>query len=145
MNANTSIVAVGIGAVSVATALVGASPASASETPSTAVHVATFEPVRDNCGDGTGTSPGSGPTLGVGGPESYTGGTSASANGGQATLGVGGPESYTGGSPAGPGGGTASKGVGGVNSYTGGSPGGCTHTGTNSTTRSQNYGDSAGG
>lgn len=86
---------------------------------------------------------GGGPTLGVGGPGSYSGGSTSNGlcqrNCG-ATIGVGGPSSYTGGSTANHPGGTATLGVGDVNSYTGGGTPGTTNNGTNSTTRTGNYG-----
>ncbi|KAA0102585.1 hypothetical protein CIW47_24465 [Mycolicibacterium sp. P1-5] len=83
---------------------------------------------------------GFGPTLGVGGPSSYTGGGTANHPGGTATLGVGGPSSYTGGGTANHPGGTATQGVGGVNSYTGQATSGHPQNGTNATTRTGNYG-----
>ncbi|WP_156432898.1 hypothetical protein [Mycobacterium sp. M26] len=86
---------------------------------------------------------GGGPTLGVGGPSSYSGGSTSNSLCQRhcgATLGVGGPSSYTGGSTANHPGGTATQGVGDVNSYTGGGTPGTTNNGTNSTTRTGNYG-----
>jgi len=56
------------------------------------------------------------------------------------TLGVGGPSSYTGGATANHPGGTATQGVGGVNSYTGQGTSGIADNGTNATTRTGNYG-----
>lgn len=86
------------------------------------------------------TGAGFGPTLGVGGPSSYTGGGTANHPGGSATIGVGGPSSYTGGATANHPGGTATQGVGGVNSYTGQGTSGTADNGTNATTRTGNYG-----
>jgi hypothetical protein len=87
------------------------------------------------------TGAGFGPTLGVGGPSSYTGGGSANHPGsGHATIGVGGPSSYTGGATANHPGGAATQGVGGVNSYTGQGTSGLAQNGTNATTRTGNYG-----
>ncbi len=63
------------------------------------------------------TGAGSGPTLGVGGPSSYTGGATANH-----------PE------------GSASQGVGDVSSYTGQGTAGAPNNGTNSTTRTGNFG-----
>lgn len=57
-----------------------------------------------------------------------------------ATVGVGGADSYTGGSTVNHPGGTATLGVGGVNSYTGGGNPGAAQNGTNSTDRTLNYG-----
>ena len=90
------------------------------------------------------TGAGFGPTLGVGGPSSYTGGSTSNnlchlhCTG--ATLGVGGPSSYTGGATANHPGGTATQGVGDVNSYTGQGTSGIADNGTNATTRTGNYG-----
>jgi hypothetical protein len=87
------------------------------------------------------TGAGFGPTLGVGGPSSYSGGGTANHPGsGSATLGVGGPSSYTGGATANHPGGTATQGVGDVNSYTGQGTSGAPNNGTNATTRTGNYG-----
>ena len=90
------------------------------------------------------TGAGFGPTLGVGDPSSYTGGSTSNnfcyATCGAATIGVGGPSSYTGGATSSNRGGTATWGVGDVNSYTGGATGGTTDNGTNATDRTDNYG-----
>lgn len=101
------------------------------------------------------TGAGAGPTLGVGGTSSYTGGststgfcgdpstytgTSTAAICSGASVGVGGPSSYTGGSTANNPHNTASLGVGGVDSYTGQGTAGATLNGTNTTTRTVNYG-----
>ena len=101
----------------------------------------------------------SGSTLGVGGPASYTGGSTVNnfceppllvgggptssaddCGGSGATAGVGGPTSYTGGSTDSNRGGTATLGVGGVNSYTDWGNPGAAQNGTNSTDRIDNYG-----
>ncbi|MFN8033934.1 MAG: hypothetical protein U0Q47_11655 [Mycobacterium sp.] len=86
---------------------------------------------------------GGGPTLGVGGPSSYSGGSTSNGlcqrNCG-ATLGVGGPSSYSGGATVNSPGGTATLGVGDVTSYTGGGTPGSPQNGTNATTRTGNYG-----
>ncbi|BBY57191.1 hypothetical protein [Mycolicibacterium sarraceniae] len=89
------------------------------------------------------TGAGFGPTLGVGGPSSYTGGgtsTQCQHNCSTATVGVGGPSSYTGGTTANHPGGTATQGVGDVNSYTGQATSGTAHNATNPTTRTGNFG-----
>lgn len=88
---------------------------------------------------------GAGPTLGVGDASSYTGNsTSNSLCGGPvpcaATLGVGDASSYTGAATSNSAGGSATQGVGDVNSYTGHATSGSPHNGTNSTTRTGNYG-----
>ncbi|BBX06581.1 hypothetical protein [Mycolicibacterium aichiense] len=91
------------------------------------------------------TGAGFGPSAGVGGPSSYTGGSTSNNLCHQhctgASVGVGGPSSYTGGSTANnyPGG-TASQGVGDVSSYTGQGTSGAPQNGTNATTRTGNYG-----
>ncbi|NTY60139.1 hypothetical protein [Mycolicibacterium sphagni] len=56
------------------------------------------------------------------------------------TAGVGGPSSYTGAATVNSTGGTASLGVGDVSSYTGGGTPGIAQNGTNSTTRTVNFG-----
>ncbi|TGD84190.1 hypothetical protein BayCH28_26755 [Mycolicibacterium sp. CH28] len=101
------------------------------------------------------TGAGFGPSAGVGDASSYTGGsTSNNLCGGPspytgglttencagASVGVGGPSSYTGGATVNGSGGTASAGVGDVSSYTGGGTPGTALNGTNSTTRTVNYG-----
>ena len=101
------------------------------------------------------TGAGFGPSLGVGDASSYTGGsTSNNLCGGPspytggittencagASVGVGGPSSDTGGATVNSPGGTASLGVGDVSSYTGGGTPGIAQNGTNSTTRTVNYG-----
>jgi hypothetical protein len=101
------------------------------------------------------TGAGFGPSAGVGDASSYTGGstsnnlcsespTSAGAFPSNicasASVGVGGPSSYTGGATVNNPGGTASLGVGDVSSYTGGGTPGIADNGTNSTTRTVNYG-----
>ncbi|BBY65467.1 hypothetical protein [Mycolicibacterium helvum] len=98
---------------------------------------------------------GFGPTLGVGHSSSYTGSsTSNNLCGGPlphtggfitqncagASIGVGDASSYTGAGTTNSPGGTASLGVGDVNSYTGGGSPGIADNGTNSTTRTVNYG-----
>lgn len=109
----------------------------------------------DGVESGAVTGAGFGPSLGVGGVNSYTGGSTsntpcdssspytgpypASTCSG-ASVGVGGPSSYTGGATANNQGGTASLGVGGVNSYTGQGTPGTAQNGTNTTTRTVNYG-----
>lgn len=101
------------------------------------------------------TGAGFGPTLGVGDATSYTGGStsnnlcggplpysggSITENCAGASIGVGDASSYTGAATVNSSGGTASLGVGDVNSYTGqGSPG-IAQNGTNSTSRTVNYG-----
>ncbi|AQT81196.1 hypothetical protein B1R94_20965 [Mycolicibacterium litorale] len=101
------------------------------------------------------TGAGFGPTLGVGDASSYTGnstsndlcggplpnsGGSITENCAGASLGVGDASSYTGAATLNSSGGTASLGVGDVNSYTGqGSPG-IAQNGTNSTSRTVNFG-----
>lgn len=89
------------------------------------------------------TGAGFGPTLGVGDPSSYTGGSTSNnmcSLNCAATVGVGGPSSYTGGATVNNPDGTATLGVGDVSSYTGqGSPG-TAQNGTNATTRTGNYG-----
>lgn len=99
--------------------------------------------MADDGQSGAVTGAGFGPTLGVGDPSSYTGGSTSnnicSLNCG-ATVGVGGPSSYTGGATVNNPGGTASLGVGDVNSYTGQGSAGTAQNGTNATTRTGNYG-----
>lgn len=99
-------------------------------------------PASEDSGAVTGA--GFGPTLGVGDPSSYTGGSTSSnfcyATCGDATVGVGGPASYTGAGTANTPSGTATWGVGDVNSYTGGATGGTANNGTNATDRTENYG-----
>ncbi len=101
------------------------------------------------------TGAGFGPTVGVGDASSYTGGStsnnlcggpvpytggSITENCAGASVGVGGPSSYTGAATVNSSGGTASLGVGDVGSYTGqGSPG-IAQNGTNSTSRTVNFG-----
>ena len=89
------------------------------------------------------TGAGGGPTLGVGGPSSYSGDSTSNRlcqwECG-ATVGVGGPSSYTGGSTVNDPGGTATLGVGNVNSYTGYGTAGTAENGTNPTDRTGNYG-----
>lgn len=98
-------------------------------------------PVPHDSGAVTGA--GFGPTLGVGGTSSYSGGSTSNGvcqwNCG-ATLGVGGPSSYSGGATINGPGGTATLGVGGTNSYTGDGSPGTARNGTNVTTRTGNYG-----
>ncbi len=90
------------------------------------------------------TGAGFGPSLGVGGPSSYTGGSTSNDLCHQhctgASVGVGGPSSYTGGATANHPGGLASQGVGDVSSYTGQGTSGAPNNGTNATTRTGNYG-----
>ena len=101
------------------------------------------------------TGAGFGPSLGVGGTSSYTGGSTSNGFCGEpstytgssntaicsgASVGVGGPTSYTGGSTANNPKNTASLGVGDVNSYTAQGTAGTTLNGTNTTTRTVNYG-----
>ena len=101
------------------------------------------------------TGAGFGPSAGVGDASSYTGGsTSNNVCGGPspytgglttencagASVGVGGPSSYTGAATVNSTGGTASLGVGDVSSYTGGGTPGTALNGTNSTTRTVNFG-----
>lgn len=101
------------------------------------------------------TGAGFGPTAGVGDASSYTGGStsnSACSDSSQyagafpanicagATIGVGDASSYTGGATVNNPGGTATLGVGDVNSYTGGGIPGIAQNGTNSTTRTVNFG-----
>ncbi|GAY17992.1 hypothetical protein [Mycobacterium sp. shizuoka-1] len=101
------------------------------------------------------TGAGFGPTLGVGDASSYTGnstsntvcggpmpytGGAISQNCAAGTLGVGDASSYTGAGTTNSAGGTASLGVGDVNSYTGGGTPGIADNGTNSTTRTVNFG-----
>ncbi|PND57113.1 hypothetical protein CRM90_13265 [Mycobacterium sp. ENV421] len=87
---------------------------------------------------------GFGPSAGVGGPSSYTGGSTSNDLCHQhctgASVGVGGPSSYTGGATANHPGGFASQGVGDVSSYTGQGTSGHAENGTNATTRTGNYG-----
>jgi hypothetical protein len=105
--------------------------------------------------DGAVAGAGFGPTAGVGGPTSYTGDSTSNnlcsepsgyaghypaADCAGASIGVGGPSSYTGASTANSRGGTASLGVGGVESYTGQGTSGAAQNGTNTTTRTVNYG-----
>ncbi|MCX2932076.1 hypothetical protein ORI20_17510 [Mycobacterium sp. CVI_P3] len=109
----------------------------------------------DDDSSGAVTGAGFGPTLGVGGPESYSGGSTSNSfcgdpwtvSGGStanvcagASLGVGGASSYTGGSTANNSFGTATLGVGGVESYTGQGTSGLAENGTNATTRTVNFG-----
>ncbi len=101
------------------------------------------------------TGAGFGPTAGVGDATSYTGGSTSNSPCGEsspyagafpsttcagASLGVGDASSYTGGASVSNPGGTASLGVGDVNSYTGGGTPGVADNGTNSTTRTVNFG-----
>ena len=101
------------------------------------------------------TGAGFGPTAGVGDASSYTGASTSSGpcSGSSpyagafpsttcagATVGVGDASSYTGGASVANPGGTASLGVGDVNSYTGGGTPGVADNGTNSTTRTVNFG-----
>ncbi|KDE98518.1 hypothetical protein Y900_006080 [Mycolicibacterium aromaticivorans JS19b1 = JCM 16368] len=87
---------------------------------------------------------GFGPSAGVGGPSSYTGGSTSNNLCHQhctgASVGVGGPSSYTGGATVNHPGGMASQGVGDVSSYTGHGTAGAPNNGTNATTRTGNYG-----
>ena len=134
MNNRQIIRTVGIAAVSVAVAL--------SVAPTAAAAPGWSPEVPGDSGAVTGA--GFGPTLGVGDPSSYTGGSTStnfcSATCGAATVGVGGPSSYTGGGTTSSRGGTATWGVGDVNSYTGGATGGTAQNGTNATDRTDNYG-----
>ena len=90
------------------------------------------------------TGAGFGPSAGVGGPSSYTGGSTSNDLCHQhctgASVGVGGPSSYTGGATANHPGGFASQGVGDVSSYTGQGTSGHAENGTNATTRTGNSG-----
>lgn len=135
MNERRIFLAVGVGAFSAVMSVAGSPATPAGADPS------------DTTGD-------TGSTLGVGGPASYTGGSTANnvcetAPGAGytsdcwgATVGVGGPDSYTGAATANNEGGTATVGVGGVNSYTGGGNPGAPQNGTNTTDRTLNYGGS---
>ena len=101
------------------------------------------------------TGAGFGPSLGVGDASSYTGGStsnnvcggplpyiggSITENCASASLGVGDASSYTGDATVNSPGGTASLGVGDVSSYTGRGTPGTAENGTNSTTRTVNFG-----
>ncbi|MBB3602591.1 hypothetical protein FHT40_002224 [Mycolicibacterium sp. BK556] len=101
------------------------------------------------------TGAGFGPSAGVGDASSYTGGSTSNSLCGEsspypgafpanicagASVGVGDASSYTGGTTVNNPGGTASLGVGDVSSYTGGGTPGIADNGTNSTTRTVNYG-----
>ena len=94
------------------------------------------------------TGAGFGPTVGVGDATSYTGDSTSNnlcseppaADCSAASIGVGGPSSYTGSSTANSRSGTATLGVGGVDSYTGQGTTGAADNGTNTTTRTVNYG-----
>ena len=101
------------------------------------------------------TGAGFGPTLGVGDASSYTGNSTSNTpcggpmpytggaigqNCAAGSLGVGDASSYTGAATTNSAGGTASLGVGDVNSYTGGGSPGIADNGTNSTTRTVNFG-----
>lgn len=98
---------------------------------------------------------GFGPSAGVGDVSSYTGGSTSNTlcggalpdtggaiaeNCAGASVGVGWPSSYTGAATANSAGGTASLGVGDVSSYTGQGTPGTALNGTNSTTRTVNFG-----
>ena len=112
--------------------------------------VASATPADSGDSSGAVTGAGFGPTLGVGDESSYTGGSTSNNLCGSstyaadtcaaATVGVGGASSYTGGSTVSASGGTATLGVGGVDSYTGQGIPGTAQNGTNSTTRTVNFG-----